>query len=212
MNNILNKAMPAYIKSIYDKIIVDLGRTSIELYKSTNKQSYVIKESYNYYKIYLNTDLPEEYFWEIFLHEHIHIIQYRQGYSELVSRSEQNLAYILTDVLADIDVNARLENYGFQRCSYHGKDKILKSLKIKTMSSSYDIRELSALSVLLDVCYHTSDCFTFSSILCQDQVFDNYYTQFTKIINDYPDTTATHMRSKLILSARLFQIKNPTIR
>lgn len=88
MNNVLNKEMSACIKSIYDKITVDLNHASIKLYKSTSKQSYTVRESYNYYKIYLNADLPEEYFWEIFLHEHIHIIQYRQGYNELTSRSE----------------------------------------------------------------------------------------------------------------------------
>ena len=213
---IFNKEMPKEIEEIYYKIKDEIRSLNLIMI-STHKKCSAEQSSDNTYKIYLNIDLPEDYFWEVLLHEHIHILQYKNGYRDLISTD--SITGVLNNVIMDIDVHYRLKNdYHFVYSSNYGEESAIKGIqKHLEMCSGSDAKyhlQIVVMSVLyLTLVYNKEKGdIIVESLSSVNDKFKELYESFYSLIVNNLETNSNSISYVLREGAKIFEISNYRLR
>lgn len=131
---VLNRTMPDDIYEVYMRIKNDI-KYEVIISESLHDKYLIMEPNNDSVTIKLNAnEKNDDYFWEMFLHELIHIIQYQEKYKDLISLNNdmKNLCSYVNNVIMDIDVNRRLLNkYDFIRKSNTVENILINKIKKK---------------------------------------------------------------------------------
>lgn len=194
--NILNRTMPNDIYEIYMRIKNDI-KYEIMMSESNNERSYVSPPFNGCVHMKLNNNETEdEYFWEIFLHEHIHVIQYQENYKDMIShdKSKKIISEYINNVIMDIDVNRRLLNvYKYRRKSKCSEKRLALNIVDKIIKcrengfSDQDIIMIVISIVLMSTSYNSKyDNLFISNINELNRNAGIYYRDFMNAVYNNP--------------------------
>lgn len=185
--NILGKEMPQNVENIYRQIKSDYGRVTVSCVPGKNNS--VQQIGISSFRIIIDTDLPDDYFWEIFLHENIHIIQTCCGYRNVNNATP--LMHLLTDAIMDIDVHRRLQKYGFIYSDYGDKKLLLDIIKLASRTQeNHDILYYLIISIALyRIAYDQEMGDVLAAGFSRDnQVFKEIYAKFIQLLDEHSET------------------------
>lgn len=211
---VLGKSISESIERIYQQIKNQYGNVTLVYCRNGSKCS-TEQINPNGFKITIDTSLPDDYFGEVFLHEHCHILQYKEGYKDL--RCQDQISFMLNDAIMDIDVHRRLKNdYNYQYGTY-GSNKLYDNTytmiqKLTQPQPQELFFQLVISLVLYRTCYNQTEGDRIIDILSQNNESAAYYLQgFLQLVKEYPNTNKDDNRQLLLKSARLFGITHPQI-
>lgn len=202
--NILGKEMPQNVENIYRQIKSDHGTAAVSCV--SGKDNSVQRTGINSFRIIINTDLPDDYFWEIFLHENIHIIQTCCGYRNV--NDSTPLMHLLTDAIMDIDVHRRLQKYGFTYSDYGDKKLLLNIMKLASrIQENHNILYYLIISIALyRIAYDQEMGDVLASGFSKDnQIFKEVYTKFVQLLDEH---SATNCKENAILYNEAIKLFN----
>ncbi len=214
MTKILNREMPKNIEEIYNKIKQNLFFKYIVTESQNGRNT--CEQKGNVFHIKIMTNLKEYYFWEIFLHELLHIIQTQEGYRNLRAFKDSDLVYIVNNAIMDIDVNRRLKHqYQFDRISVQGRDNlvsnIIRKINICQENNKCTERETKILAVSIayvHLCFEPNFAKALSkSARKLNSNYDKYYNGFISVVNAHPDINKTQVSQIQKEAIRLFDLK-----
>lgn len=184
--------MPNNVERIYQKIREQSHATI--LIKESNEGTGSIRQSNtNTFDIFINPNIEENYFWEVLLHEHIHVLQIKQGYCDIVSQNKQDVdtAKRLNNIILNIDVIYRLEkDYRFVRTSEYGKNMFFMSALQEIIQYQYnqsDVDNAKKVSMLVGFTYFAFGFEYAKSIFAniENKTFHYYYEKFVEFVSLY---------------------------
>ena len=203
---ILDQDISQKCEMVYNQLQKEI-KSSITLQKSKNKQNSVKKNPYGGYIISIDTQLPQDYFEEMVLHEHIHILQWQEGYRDITSQTNHIVEYI-NDAIMDIDVNRRLKeiyNYSVgtsRRNALMGSLFSIITAHIDKQIDNNTAKILCASLAILSLCYNDENEQRIFEILSErNSNFSSYYTLFKNTLmnqNDYSAKSFRIMQNKII--------------
>lgn len=213
---ILGRNIPPDIYDIYTSIVSNL---ECKILVNASNRSETIKHSPDSFEININVNTDENYIWEMFLHEHIHVLQTTEGYRNLAlvgaSNKLEQLIYIINDFIMDIDVNRRLfQHYNFQKKSGYG-DLILSSTILNIINSKLD-NELKEFESKYLSCFVAFITLQFSEgkgelfakrLIKMNSNFEKYYIGLIKIATTNHQIGYTHVRKMQVQAMALFDLK-----
>lgn len=213
---IFNKDAPKEIEEIYCKIKDEIGPITLTT-RRTHGESFVERHTDNFYNMCLNTDLPEDYFWEVFLHEHIHILQYKNGYRDLISTDR--ITKYLNGVIMDIDAHYRLKNnYHFIYSSNYGEEGVIKGIQKHLELCNGDDAKYHLQIVVISVLYLTlvynkeKGDIIVESLSSANDKFKELYESFYSLIVNNLETNSDSISYVLREGAKIFEISNYRLR
>lgn len=202
--NILGKEMPQNIEDIYKQIKSDYGRATVSCVSGKNNS--IQQTGVNSFQIIIDTDLPDDYFWEIFLHENIHIIQTCCGYRNVNDATP--LMHLLTDAIMDVDVHRRLQEYGFTYSNYGDKKLLLNIMKLASrIQENHNILYYLIISIALyRIAYDQEMGDVLAAGFSKDnQIFKEVYTKFVQLLDEH---SATNCKENAILYNEAIKLFN----
>lgn len=202
---VLGKEMPQNVENIYRQIKSDYGTAAVSCV--SGKDNSVQRTGINSFRIIINTDLPDDYFWEIFLHENIHIIQTCCGYRNV--NDSTLLMHLLTDAIMDIDVHRRLQEYGFTYSNYGDKKLLLNIMKLASrIQENHNILYYLIISIALyRIAYDQEMGDVLAAGFSKDnQIFKEVYTKFVQLLDEH---SATNCKENAILYNEAIKLFNP---
>lgn len=213
---ILNRTMLNDIYEIYMRIKNDI-KYEIMISESNNERSYVLPPFNGCVHMKLNNNETEdEYFWEIFLHEHIHVIQYQENYKDMVSsdKSKKNISEYINNVIMDIDVNRRLLNiYKYRRKTKCAEKRFALNITNKIIQcrengfSDQDVIMIVISIVLLSTSYNSEyDKLLVSHISALDHNTGIYFYNFMNAVCNNPMTEYRSIRKIQDQAADIFHL------
>lgn len=213
---ILNRTMPDDVYEIYMRIKNDI-KYEVIISESNNWINHITPPDNGCVHIKLNNSEPEdEYFGEIFLHEHIHAIQYQENYKDMISTNKlkKDISMHINNVIMDIDVNRRLLNtYRYRRktkCSekrlaFDIANQIMKCRETKF--SEQDIILVVISVVLLSTSYNSEyDNLFISNINTLDHNAGIYFRDFMNAVCNNPITEYRSIRKIQDQAADIFHL------
>ncbi len=213
---VLNRTMPDDIYEVYMRIKKDI-KYEVMISESSNGINQITPPDNGCVHIKLNNNEPEdEYFWEIFLHEHIHAIQYQENYKDMIASNKvkQEISIHINNVIMDIDVNRRLLNtYKYRRktkCSekrlaFDIANQIMKCRETKF--SEQDIILIVISVVLLSVSYNSEyDNLFIPNISALDHNAGIYFRDFMNAVCNNPITEYKSIREIQNQAADIFHL------
>lgn len=164
----------------------------------------------------MNKDVDEDYFWEMFLHEHLHILQYKIGYKDLKSATNPKLALFVNNVIMDIDVIERLKHdYNFERTSEYGREICSKACineigKFLIFGASEeDAKFMAILIAFIYFCFNRDEANRFAEPMNGlNTKFEYYYNGFIELVRNDHCIRSKPVNDLLCQAATLFGIKS----
>lgn len=215
---ILGKQMPHDILITYNQIIKKCN-CKIIITPSLNKRSVTSKINNNTFRISINTEVDDNYFWEIFLHEHLHVLQTTEGYKDLeligCGNNIRRILYSVNNMIMDIDVYRRLKQiYNFKESSSCGYMhlcgeliKVIDQYQNFGLDDNYAKFYSSAVSyIALHYNKEVGDIYAeYFSML--NPAFNRYYKGLIDIVNQNPQIGYTHIHKMQVQAMDLFELK-----
>ena len=197
--------MPQNIENIYRQIKSDCGRAVVSYIPGENNS--VQQTGLNSFRIIININLPDDYFWEIFLHENVHIIQTCCGYRNV--NDSTPLMHLLTDAIMDIDVHRRLQEYGYIYSDYGDKKLLFDIMKLTSrIQENHDIWYYLVISIALyRIAYDEEMGNVLAAGFSKDnQVFKEMYTKFIQLLDKHSETNCIENAILYNESIKLFTL------
>lgn len=184
--------MPNNVERIYQRIR-EQTHAVVLIKESNGGTGSMCQSRANTFDIFLNPNIEENYFWEVLLHEHIHVLQIKQGYYDIVSKNNQDVDITkrLNNITLDIDVIYRLENdYRFIRDSEYGKNLFFMGALpeiIQYKCNQSNIYDTKMVSMLVGFTYFAFGYEYAKSIFSniENKKFHYYYEKFVEFVSLY---------------------------
>lgn len=196
---ILDQDISQECEMVYNQLQKEI-KSSITLQKSKNKQNSVKKNPYGGYIISIDTQLPQDYFEEMVLHEHIHILQWQEGYRDITSQTNHIVEYI-NDAIMDIDVNRRLKDIYHFRIGTSRRTILISKLFTIIMSHIFTKIDDNTSKIIyvslaiLSICYNDENEQRIIEIMNgKNENFISYYSSFKNILINQSGFTAKEFR------------------